>query len=63
MYEVDEKCVQNFSHNSQEKIQFLRRVGRWDNNIKLDLKYREEPGWLSGMALGYGLDDRRFESR
>jgi hypothetical protein len=22
-----------------------------------------EPGWLSGIALGYGLDDRRFESR
>jgi hypothetical protein len=23
----------------------------------------EEPGWLSGIALGCGLDDRGFESR
>jgi hypothetical protein len=22
-----------------------------------------EPGWLSGTPLGYGLDDRGFESR
>jgi hypothetical protein len=23
----------------------------------------EEPGWLSSTALGYGLDDRGFETR
>jgi hypothetical protein len=23
----------------------------------------QEPGYLSGIALGYGLDDRGFESR
>jgi hypothetical protein len=22
-----------------------------------------EPGWLSGIALGYGLNDRGFETR
>jgi hypothetical protein len=26
-------------------------------------QHKEEPGYLSGTALGYGLDDRRFESR
>jgi hypothetical protein len=27
------------------------------------LKIRQQPGYLSGVALGYGLDDREFESR
>jgi hypothetical protein len=30
----------------------------WESTLK-----SREPGKLSGIALGYGLDDRRFESR
>jgi hypothetical protein len=37
---------------------------RCEDNIKMSLKYVfKKPGYLSGIALGYGLDDRGFESR
>jgi hypothetical protein len=32
------------------------------NNLIDEPNYYYEPGWLSGIALGYGLDDRRFKS-
>jgi hypothetical protein len=40
---------------------FLMYLGR--NYNTYFLKCRREPGDLSGLALGYGLDDRGFESR
>jgi hypothetical protein len=32
-------------------------------HLYLLLERVKEPGYLSGIALGYGLDDRRFESQ
>jgi hypothetical protein len=40
-----------------------KRRRRWEDNIKMDLRETEKPEYLSGIALGYGLDDRGFESR
>jgi hypothetical protein len=39
---------------------FLKRDSFFNKQIQL---LHTEPGYLSGIALGYGLDDRGFESQ
>jgi hypothetical protein len=50
-----------------EKIEILEisfmNAEKWHYEFNLATTEHREPGYLSGIGLGYGLDDRGFESR